>query len=155
MTNEIAFELGLGKFNVFYDCPVWKPNIQEFEYVNFFNWSSPTRSRQESESIFTWGFYGSLKEEKFCLLEHKRQYILGALNSYAGKTQKDQISFCFANSFSTRDRIAKWAGEILKEEFGGFKTWSITKEDEMFYCPAIAKVNIKCEDIELFFKKNT
>lgn len=146
MTNNIAFELGRGDYPRFYDMPRWAPNVENFKYAYFFEWSSPVRAggrHENGEYYCNWYFYGSLKEEFFINLEQKRHYIRGVINSYLGNYDKNSLSFCFANSFQTRDRVAKWADEILKDRFGEVRSWSITKSDCMETCPAIARLNIE------------
>lgn len=145
MTNEIAFQLGKGDYPRFYDSPEWRPNIEEFEYVHFFNWESPIKGQQENEENYTWLFYGHLKEEVFTSLDFKKSYIRGVIGSYAGKILETSIVFGFANSSKTRDRVAKWADEILKDKFGGVKTWTI-KKDETPSCPMIVRLFIEADE---------
>ncbi len=149
MTNEIAFEIGKGDFPRFYDSPTWRPNVEYFKYVKFFDWSHPMYGGKvalgvQEEIKWEWIFHGSLKESFFDL-EHKRFYIKGVLASYAGKKNLDSLSFCFANSLPTRDRVAKWAEEILKDEFGGQKTWQIRK-DEKHTVPIVASLVIEADE---------
>ena len=145
MTDEIAFQLGKGDYPSFYDSPEWRPNIEKFEYVHFFNWGNPIEGRQENEESWMWIFYGQLKEDCFTNLDFKKSYIRGILNSYAGKVLETSIVFNFANSSKTRDRVAKWADEILKDKFGGQKTWSI-KKDETPTCPMIVRLFIEADE---------
>lgn len=156
MTNEIAFEIGKADFPRFYDMPIWSPNVEKFKYVHFFEWSSPRQGGgryEDGEYYCNWSFYGSLKESSFDL-EQKRHYIRGVLASYAGSYSDNILSFSFANSFGTRDRIAKWIDEILKDKFGGIKTWTIEKSDGMNTCPAIANLTIKCDGIDSLLSQN-
>lgn len=152
MTNEIAFEIGKGDYNRFYDYPTWKPNVEYFKYAKFFNWGNPTQGgapKLNGEIEWLWFFYGSLKEELFNL-EQKKHYIKGVLASYAGKILGNSLSFNFANSSGTRDRIAKWADEILKEKFGGKKTW-VMKKDEKPTCPMIVSLVIEADEEALSY----
>lgn len=148
MTNDIALEIGRGDFPSFYDSPTWKPNVEHFKYVIFFDWGAPNlggTQNSNKEIEWCWHFNGSLKESSFNL-EQKRHYIRGVLSSYAGRVAEGCLSFSFANSFPTRDRIAKWADEILKDKFGGQKTWLIEKSERTTTMPAIANLEIKGDD---------
>jgi hypothetical protein len=148
ITNEIAFEIGKGDFLSFYDSPTWRPNCEYFKYVRFFDWGNPNQygtPNSDKELEWNWHFIGSLKENLFNL-EQKRHYIRGVFASYAGKIVENHLSFCFANSFPTRDRIAKWSDEVLKNKFGGERVWLIEKSQNMLTCPAIASLKIKGDD---------
>lgn len=155
MTNEIAFEIGKGDFSSFYDTPVWSPNIEIFKYVKFFDWSWPQQGggrRDDGEYYCRWSFSGTLREPEFNL-EHKKYYIRGALASYAGRVTANTLSFCFANSFQKRDRIANWTDEILKKKFGGNKVWSIVRSDKVSI-PGIASLIIALDKEAIDFLTN-
>lgn len=125
MTNEIAFELGRFNFPCFYDIVIWSPNVKDFEYANFFRWKSGMGLYCKIEDDYKHTFCGYLDEEKFKTLEHKLKYIQGRLSSYSVKLQDNYIHIGYANSYESRNRVVKWAHEILKKKFGGLKTWEI------------------------------
>lgn len=129
MTDEIAFKLGEFNFPRFYDMAMWQPNIEDFEYAYFFNWSA-------GMGLFCFlgegnphSFTGHLNESKFETLNHKLKYIQGRLSSYSVTITDTSIHIGYANSHKSRDRVAKWLDEILKDKFGGQKTWLITTSD--------------------------
>ncbi len=143
MTNEIAFELGLGKYSSFYDMAVWEPNNEQFKYVHFFKWGNPQRACRDKESNWVWVFYGGLNESKFENLDQKVNFIKGLFHSYAGKISEKEAYLCFANSFKLRDLAKEWISEVLKDKFGGDEIWSVEVENRIDLIPGIAKLKVE------------
>lgn len=157
ITNEIAFEIGRGDYPRFYDIPIWSPNIESFRYAKFFKWAyfSQYGGRNgDGEYYSKWVFYGSLREELFVNDELKRSYIKGVLLGSGDKKLSKCIFKDFINSFETRDRVAKWVNEILKNKFGTNKRWNIVSEDYKDTIPGIAKLCISSDEEVIDFILN-
>jgi hypothetical protein len=114
MTDEIAFDIGKGIIDAFYDIPVWIPNVNDekcSKYIGFYKWEFWNGYGTQCS------FAGSLKEDLFKTIEHKRQYIKGRLSSYSAATTETSIVVGYANSFKSRDRFGKFAQDIIFDKY--------------------------------------
>lgn len=127
MTNEIAFRLGKGEGQKFYDSAMWRPNLEDFPLCHFFDWKLTSLSFGSLDGK-DWDIHlnGTLKPEKFETIEHKLHYLRGRLSSYSVIIIPDSLSISYANSYASRDLWAKWAREVIENHFGwGRKTFEI------------------------------
>lgn len=141
ITNEIAYALGKMDFPRFYDYALWKPNIEEFEYVYFYNWFNPRQCSPDGQN-WVWFMEGELREEMFKTLEQKLSYIRGRLAAYSVTITDTSIYVGYANSYGSRDRVEKFLNEILKDKFGGNKTWTIKKGETPGTIPGTPFINL-------------
>ena len=143
MTNDIAFKLGEFKLPSFYGSATWRPNIETFELYRFFKWGYPQRVKHYDEEDWTQSFSGELDTSKFTSDELKLKYIQGRLSSYSVKITESSIEIGYANSYNLRDLVSVWADELLRNKFGGVKTWKIKKGEIFGTTPGTPWVRIE------------
>lgn len=157
MTVEIAFDIGTGRLNSFYDCPSWAPALEDFPYAAFYRWGVPMRSsRGEDKGSWQWFFMGSLRDECFDKLEYKHAYLRGRLTGYSVTIDSGRLRVGYANSWESCQRFAKWAQEVLGPRFGGTKLWTITTNQDIVpsSIPMCNEVVIEADDEVIDYLKH-
>ena len=112
LTEEIAFNLGAFKYPCFYDMAHLN---EEFECKEFFKpvsaecflYNVNIETGERVKDIL-----GELDDTYFNSHSLKLAYLKGAL-SKNGSIKDNRIKIQYANSYKSRDRFAKWFGEIM------------------------------------------
>jgi hypothetical protein len=162
MTEEIAFKLGRLSDedfpSLFYDSPTWYINDEDFLLYNFFKWSHPhqtgrakigkTISLETPPEDIEWRFClsGSLDESKFETIEQKLAYLRGRLTNYSVKKEPNSIYVCYANSYGSRDRFAKWTKDVIYDKFSFTQSVKVTTGETTLSCPGTPWVELEAHE---------
>ncbi len=161
LTEDLAYELGKldpNVFHPFYDMPTWLPSRDPaFRYAAFFNWGTPHCTGQSKRdpvsgadfdpNDYEWGwmFYGGLREDLFNTVALKHAYVRGQIDAQGG-VGVTTISFNWANSLPTRDRVGRWLHDLIAASPSGvWCKWSLSK-DEDYTIPICAHMTLTAEE---------